>query len=191
MGHKKVASILFGGKYFQSEFNDAFFAGDVSNLGGTFAGVLTAQAVNAVKTMNLAGNAVAVSQTAKVSRYPSSGALPEDTTRTLLSFSINVPSTHIAIVQYEGTLENSDNDDSQYNFTYDRKIFHNGAEVGAVVGRPLGGVWVAPKRETYRFARVLTPGINSFAITHWTSPGATTPYGYYKDLILSVLYFKK
>jgi hypothetical protein len=43
---------------------DASFSGTLSAAGGTFAGTLTAQAINAVNTVNIAGNAVTIPLTA-------------------------------------------------------------------------------------------------------------------------------
>lgn len=45
---------------FQGELNNAIFNGNVSAMEGTFKGLLTANAINAVKNLNLAGRATAI-----------------------------------------------------------------------------------------------------------------------------------
>ncbi len=45
---------------FQGELNNAIFNGNISAMEGTFQGSLTANAINAVKNLNLAGRATAI-----------------------------------------------------------------------------------------------------------------------------------
>lgn len=69
MVHKKVGTITLEydrgdgvkvSEAFQGEFNNAIFRGNISMLEGTFEGSLTANAVNAVKNLNIKGGAVAI-----------------------------------------------------------------------------------------------------------------------------------
>ena len=49
---------------YYAEFNDGTFSGDISGSDGVFSGTLTADAINAVDNITLAGKSVAVTQTA-------------------------------------------------------------------------------------------------------------------------------
>lgn len=69
MVHKKVGTItleydrgdgVMVSEAFQAEFNNAIFNGNVSAMEGTFSGKLTANAIDAVKNLNIAGRATAI-----------------------------------------------------------------------------------------------------------------------------------
>ncbi|MCW7556482.1 hypothetical protein NX722_28370 [Endozoicomonas gorgoniicola] len=98
MDHKKAGTIRLSytradgvkvTKDYQAEFNDATFSGDVSSLTGTFRGTLTADAINAVKNVTIAGNSVARSFYVY---HPNPINVHTDGYQVLSSIAFNIPS---------------------------------------------------------------------------------------------------
>ncbi len=110
MDHKKVGTVRLGyyrsdgiyvEKDFRAELNDAVFAGNVSALNGTFRGKLTAQAVNAVKNINLGGHSVARSVAVHT---PGQVNIGQNVWGTLGSANINLPAGDYGTIRIKAAL---------------------------------------------------------------------------------------
>jgi hypothetical protein len=190
VGHKKVASIEFAGLFYMAELNDVYFNGSVSALNGTFAGTLTANAVNALSKLNISGNAVAIDTATVTSRFPASGYLRENFTESVFTVSINVPDTAgQAMLIVTGEWVNADTDDSQRNFYGRRAYYFNGAAIHTDAWNNYYYYFGARLQD--RFFVPVTPGINTFNMTFQTGNGDTTPLMYIKDLGVRLTYVRK
>lgn len=204
MDHKKVSSFaaydengqlyMDGGNpiAFMAEFNDGIFRGDIGALDGTFSGVLTANAVDAVQNININGNAVAISAAGAITRYPTTGYCPEGQTATVFSFSFNIPDTDgVALLRVALTLHNGDNDNSQKYFDYRQTLDLNGVTLYDSTLLPLIDSYYAPQRFIFETVLPVTVGNNMLSFYHYTTSDATTPYPYYQNISYSMDFVRK
>lgn len=114
---------------FQAEFNNALFNGDVSGMEGTFKGKLTANAIDAVKNLTIAGRAAAITT---VSYVPYVANIFDDDSvwRTVHSLTFQVPVSDTeggwvtAGIQYFINDQRYDNDgfQTEYRLLVDGRI---------------------------------------------------------------------
>jgi hypothetical protein len=178
---------------FMAEFNNAIFRGNVSTLYGTFSGTLTAQAINAVKNLNIAGRAAAI--TYVTTRGQAVGFDDDGQWRTVHSLGFNVPGEDSnggwvsAAIQYHLVDHKGDND-----------LFHTVYRV-LLDGNP---IYSSPRSDQFGgFCKTIVdffhevsapvggPGYHSIELQFAWLPGKTNVYPEFTDITIRADYVRK
>lgn len=191
MDHKKAVDIEFGGKYYAAEFNDATFNGDVSALTGTFNGSLTVGSLDNVRNINIGYGSIGKSGYFEKSRAPESGYFPEGKEGTIIEFTFVADEDGFALMESKWEGKNGDNDSSQYSFTSRFRVYVNDVLKFNSHGFSLGIFYSYPQYVSLGILIPLVKGTNQIRYVWYTNYADTTPYGYCKDVKVSITAIRK
>lgn len=202
MDHKKVGTITLEydrgdgvvvSEAFQAEFNNAIFNGNVSAMEGTFDGALTANAIDAVKNLTIAGRATAITTVSYIGYVPD--IFDDDSVwRSVHTLSFQVPSSDLqggwvtAGIQYYINDQRQDNDrfQTEYRILIDGQV-----------------VFTSPKSTQFKwFYRVFKyffhevsakvgPGYHTIALQYRWHDYPTNVYPEFYDVTIRADYIRK
>jgi len=204
--HKKVGTITLEydrgdgvkvSEAFQGEFNNAIFNGDISAMEGTFQGTLTANAINAVKNLNLKSGSVAtttVSSLAYASRL-THGFDDDGVWRTVHSLTFTVPTADTSGgwmntgIQYTISDTRYDND----RFPTEFRILLDG---NVVYTSPASSFFMWYYQQIKHFfhevtSQIYTPGNHTVALQFRWFDEPTNMYPEFYDVTIRTDYFRR
>lgn len=203
MDHKKVGTITLEydrgdgtivSEAFQAEFNNAKFNGNVSGMEGTFQGKLTANAIDAVKNLTIAGKAAAIT-TVSYKSYVA-GIFDDDSIwRTVSDCTFTVPSADqqggwvTAAIQYQIDDQKRDND----RFPTEYRILLDGAVIFTSPNSALFKWFYVSFKWFFHevSARVTSPGYHTIALQYRWHDAPTNVYPQFYDITIRTDYIRK
>jgi hypothetical protein len=180
---------------FMAEFAEGKFGGNVSGVTGTFSGVLTAEAVDAVSNLTIAGNSVAKTTSVTATRSPPSGHFPEDASYKIMTANVVVPNEDTnggkALINVYLLSKNNNNDRDQNNFASEFYLTLNGVEVWRDAAQRLGTLNALPNDMNIQLILDYSSGHNNLRLWVFTDDGANTPDAYAQNISMTIDYIRK
>lgn len=152
------------------------FAGSLSAATGTFSGSLTAAAVNAVDTLNVAGNAI----TGNVSADGAGGTLPAGWSASVVSAAITMPAGNSGVVVFANITM-----DASSGASITTHVYRNGAPIKTIGVSLLAGYATTFTIVALDSAPAVGSNTYEFVIANPTSgPGSMVASNYYSPSIV-------
>lgn len=208
MGNKKVSTITLEydrgdgqivSEAFQAEFNNAFFNGRIEAYAGTFSGVFTANAINIIRNLTIAGGSAAVTSIiykADASDVPFND---DGVFRSVADFAFQTPPGDLGggwlyfSIQYHLTNTHNSGQDRKKSWPTSCKILVNGTPVNFnLVRAPFGTWWMAI--EHFKHDAVVQapgPGTYRFDMQFAFDSLVTNIYPFFSDIYVRVDYVRK
>lgn len=187
---------------FQAEFNNAFFNGRIEAESGTFSGKFTANAINVVKNLTIAGGSAAVTTiTFRADVHKGEGGLGQDdgVFRSVIQQSYTVPSNDLSggwlyiSVQYHLTNTRHSDQDRKNIWPTSTRLLVNGVLQNFQIDNLPFGIWW-DKIEHFKhdmLVQVPGPGTYLFDMQFAWGPMVTNIYPYFNDIYVRFDYVKK
>lgn len=201
--HKKVGTITLEydrgdgvvmSEAFQGEFNNAIFNGDVSAMEGTFSGTLTANAINAVKNINIAGKTAALTYVSSRDRVV--GIFDDDSIwREVHGLTFQIPASDTsggwvsAGIQYDIDDQRDDND----QFPCQYRVLVDGAIVWTSPGSAKFGYFYRKVKTFFHeiVKRVSSPGYHTISLQYRWHDYNTNCYPDFRNIVIRADYIRK
>lgn len=179
---------------FQGELNNAIFNGNVSGMYGTFQGSLTANAVNAVRNLTLAGKSTAVTTVGYVSYV--GGIFNDDSIwRVVSQLAFDVPSADQSGGWVTAGIQYRIGDEGGYNemFPTQYRIVMDGVVIwSSPVWTKFKYFYVAIKNFYHEVAaRVTSPGTHLVSLQYRWGSINTNVYPQFFDITMRTDYIRK
>lgn len=202
--HKKVGTItleydrgdgVIVSDAFQAEFNNAIFRGKLDGVGGIFSGTLTANAIDAVSNLNIAGGSTAITTISEVPYVV--GFDDDEIWRNVHAHSFYVPpedtSGGWAYCSIQYLLSNTHNSGNKVGWGTQYRVLFNGS---VIFSSPMwfGFGWAYNVIQYFKHeigARVPGPGYHTFAVQYRWQSERTNVYPRFDNVMFQVDYVRK
>lgn len=207
MDYKKVGTITLEydpgdgtgirSEAFQSEFNNAYFNGRIEAESGTFSGKFTANAINIIRNLTIAGGAAAVTQVAYKATANEVPWNDDAVFRSVATHAFQVTDLFggwlYFSIQYHLTNTHNSGQDRKKAWPTSCRLTVNGQPVNFNLVRGPFGVWWMRIEHFKHDAVVQAPGPGTylFDLQFAFDPLTTNVYPYFSDIYTRVDYVKK
>ena len=175
--------------YFNGEFNNARFGGDITSLEGTFSGVLTADAVDAVKNLTIAGRSVARTWVAEIPEKTGfdDDSVYRDVVRIICAVPAHERGTLLVTCQYDIDDGKWDND----GFPCRHRVIVNDKTLYTSTTQPFGNFYRQEKRILHVVSGAAAGGNNVVAVQWAWDNIATNMYAIFRNIRIRADFIKK